>query len=119
MEGLVDVQDFMTELERKGLMIAPRDLVRYRLQERELERKRKQALNKKLLSFREIYDAKLFGSNISMDAIRLYAQKYAKPGEIIAYSNGNRKEYKIIIAAVIRLMKKRGYAPDSPDASEL
>lgn len=118
MEGLVNVQDFMTELERKGLVIAPRDLVRSRLQEREMERRRKQALNKKLLSFREIADLKLFG-DIEARAVRLYAQKYAKPGEIITSSNGNRKEYKIIIAAVIRLMKKRGYAPECPELSEL
>jgi hypothetical protein len=97
-----------TEMERKGMVMAPRDLVESRLEEIELRKQQQAALAKPALEFKEIAETKLWG-DIDAQAVRAYAHKYAKKLEIFPANKGNLKRYKIIRAAVIRLRKKRGY----------
>lgn len=111
MEGTVNIQDFMAELKREGLCIAPVKLVNSRIKELELEKKQKAAWNKNALDFREIAEAELWGP-IDADSVRAYAQAHTKRGEIFPANKGKLKRYKIIRAAVIRIAKKKGYAPD-------
>jgi hypothetical protein len=101
--------ELFSEMKREGLVMAPRDLVESRLAEIELQKKQKKALAKPALEFREISEAQLWGE-IDPQAVRAYANKYAKKLEIFPANKGNLKRYKIIRAAVIRLAKKRGYA---------
>lgn len=105
MEGTIEISDFMRHLERNNLVIAPRHLVDENLKVRKLQ---KAAMQKQMLSFREIYEAQLWGNDIQLNSIKAYATKYAKDGEIISVSKGERKISKITRAAVVRLAKKRG-----------
>lgn len=98
------------EFERQDMVLMPRNLAEKALQEDELRRKRRQALAKQALEFKEIAETKLWG-DIDVASVRAYANKYAKKLEILPAPKGNLKRYKIIRSAVIRLAKKRGHDP--------
>lgn len=105
MEGIVKISEFFDELERRDLVIVPRKMVERRA---EMEQKRAVALRKKLLTFREICESGIWGDNVQQQAVRAFAKKYAKDGEIIEVKRGQRPEYKITIGAVERIAKIRG-----------
>ena len=104
MEGTIEISAFMQHLEKNDLVIAPRRLVDDRIK---LEKKRQQVLKKTVLSFREISEAQLWGE-ISVKSVKVHAKKYAKEGEILETSIGNKPQLKIIRAAVERIAKARG-----------
>lgn len=107
MGPVIEIEVFMKQLEAKGLMIAPQFLVNERLEEVHLEKLQRSALSKKALTFKEIADAQLWGT-ISVKAVKNFAQKYAKNGEIIDTQKGKMTVKKIITIAVLRLSKSRG-----------
>ncbi len=107
MGPVVEIEVFMQQLEAKGLMIAPGYLVKERLAEAALDKLQKTVLKKKALTFKEIEAAQLWGS-ISAKAAKVYAQKHAKPGEILETQKGKITVLKIITVAVLRLSKSRG-----------
>lgn len=104
MEGIIDISAFMDHLEQHDLVIAPRRLVEKR---GAIERKQKHCLRKKMLSFKEISDAGLWGE-IQPSSVKAFAKKYAKQGELIQVPNGQKMMYKITIGAVERIAKIRG-----------
>ena len=107
MSGTVAISDFMQHLEEKGLVIVPRSLVENRLQELKQEKLRKSIKREKAVTYKQITDARIWGQ-ISQKAVKSYAKKYAKPGEIFPVKRGLRSVDKIVISAVERLAKKRG-----------
>ena len=107
MSGTVLISDFMEHLQENGLVIAPLSLVENRLQELKQEKLRQSLKSEKAVTYKQISDAELWGA-ISQKAVKSYAKKYAKPGEIFPVKRGLRCVDKIIISAVERLAKKRG-----------
>lgn len=108
MEGLVNVNEFMNTLEDRGLVIAPKHLVKNALEENRLRELRRRLLAKKALTFKEISDCQVWGA-VTTRAVKAYAEKYTKPLEIFAISDSPYAKKKVIIAAVERLAKQRGY----------
>lgn len=108
MEQVVKIEDFMGYLADNDLVITPRDLVEKALAERELENKAKALMGKSMLTFKEISDGKFWGE-ITTRAVKNYALKYAKEGEVILRPSGKMKKYKMVRSAVLRLAKQRGY----------
>lgn len=105
MEGYIKISDFMDYLDKHDKVITDRRLVDERARKEGLQ---KALLRRKMLTFREIADADLWGDNLSAAAVRAYANKHVKPKEMIEVSHGKRKEYKITIGAVERIAIKKG-----------
>lgn len=100
--------EIVAEMDRKGYVWAPRNLVEKISEDRDFLRRQKEALRKDALFFSEIAALQLWGP-VSEGAVRAYADKYSKQNEIFPVPKGKLKRYKIVKAAVIRLRKKRGY----------
>ena len=95
----------MEYLDRHDKVITDRRLVDERAK---VEKHRDQVLRKKMISFREIAEAQLWGADIKVHAVRAYALKHAKKNELVQIKKGQRHEYKIIRAAVERIAKAKG-----------
>lgn len=107
MTGTIEISTFMDHLEKKGLVIVPRNLVENRLQEVEFLKLQKQLKRKPALTYKEIVDGKLWG-DIGKHAVKNYASKYAKPGEIFKVKKSKQEIQKVITVAVKRIAKQRG-----------
>lgn len=103
----VNIQDFVQHLKDNDLVIVSRAMVESELNEREVQRLKRQAKAKKMLSFKEIADARLWGK-ISVRAVKSYALKHAKANEIKKTKRGGTEIYKIATIAVERIAKLRG-----------
>ena len=105
---------FMQRLEARGLLVIPAELAEERLQETEAARLRAQLLRKKALSFREISEAMIWthsdGRKLNQKAVQHYAQKNARPEELIKVPYGQREIWKLATSAVQRLAIQRGNA---------
>ncbi len=107
MTGTIEISAFMQHLEQNDLVISPRTLVEERLMDLEVLKLRKSAKRQKALSYKEIADAQLWGE-ITTRAVKKFAQKYAKEGEIFGTKKGDRPVQKVVITAVQRIAKQRG-----------
>ncbi|HET8886798.1 MAG TPA: hypothetical protein VFM70_10655 [Salinimicrobium sp.] len=107
MSGEVSIEKFMHHLKANNLVIAPRDLVESRQNELKVEKLRKEVLQKKAMSMKEISDAQLWG-NITVNAVKNYAKIHAKENELFPVPSGKKMKYKLVRAAVVRIAKQRG-----------
>ena len=108
MTGEIQIEAFVKYLEKNDLVLAPRTLVQDRLQDLEILKLKNAAKRKKALTLREIYEAQIWGNDITYAAVKKYAMKHTRTGEIFPTKKGKLTVHTVVIGAVERIARQRG-----------